>query len=102
MRTWAFVLITGGKHFLCLERAPLTADVDAVRTEPGGEVPNNEIPWRRYSRVAESDALIVSLRGESDTHGNITLTWGENGEHTLNLKKAEWRLDQPPKHDVER
>lgn len=92
MRTYAFALGTGSKHYVCIERQPWPADADPVQTDDTGRIRDGSIPWSRYSRIAESDSPISSLRGESDTSGTITLTWNSSGEQHLKMDRTKWKL----------
>lgn len=80
---YAFALAEGGKHFLCLDREPYAGKVDVPRTDSDRRLIRDEFHLNRYSRIAESDAPFVSLKGEADAIGNILLTWGEAGEGHL-------------------
>ena len=92
-RVYAFILGEGGKHFVCLEKAPFSTSAPRPELDVEGKVRDNGLPFAFYSRIAESETPLAALRGEADANGNITLTWGKNGESRKLLLRDEWRIE---------
>ena len=93
--TYAFVLGSKGKHFVCLEKVPLPGPLSRIWKEADGQLTDGGLPFVRYARLFESDAPIVSLQGESDNNRNITLRWGKDGENKRSFLENEWRIPDP-------
>ena len=92
---YAFVLAMNGKHFVCLTKTPYSGRVDIPRTDSNGKLIYQDFQLFRYSRVAESDTPIVSLKGEADALGRIQLTWGAAGEGRLFIDRSDSILNPP-------
>jgi hypothetical protein len=108
--TFVFSLASGGQHFLCARRQPITdwghyrsrAD---LRLSPDGVLtPDEAHLLSPYSRFAESDTPFESLAATADAESNLTITWiardpsAPSGTRpsTLVLQKANWLVEPPP------
>jgi hypothetical protein len=93
LRAYAFVLGYGGKHFICVERLPYPHDAGEIIKDQEGRVTDLGLPFRRYTRFAETDEPIRSLRGTSDAAGDLVLMWEQGGsERRLNLARTDWHI----------
>jgi hypothetical protein len=93
LRAYAFVLGYGGKHFICVERLPYPHDAGEIIKDQEGRVTDLGLPFRRYTRFAETDEPIRSLRGTSDAAGDLVLIWEQGGsERRLNLARTDWHI----------
>jgi hypothetical protein len=85
---YAFVLGTAGKHFLCLTMIPYAQEIRPIGTDSAGNLIYQDFELSRYTRVAETDSPIVSLRGETDAAGHVHLSWGAEGERRLVVDRS--------------
>jgi len=92
---YVVLLAAGGKHFICLDRAPFSGKVDQPPTDSAGKLIDYGFHLNRYSRLADSDTTIVSLKGEADASGNMLLTWGSAGERRLFVDRNHLILSPP-------
>jgi hypothetical protein len=96
LRTFAFALEAEGRHYLCLFNHALPYDPDPVRNFHLGLVrPEDMESLRAYHRIAESVSPVLSVSGEADRDGTITVRWGSTGEGLRRLRRDEWRLAVP-------
>ncbi len=94
-RTFAFVLVAEGKHYVCLHALAEREDFNP-RVIVAGQVRDRTLNGLYiFSRVGESESPVSNLRAEADQDGTITLRWGAKGEGARRLRQDEWRLPVP-------
>jgi hypothetical protein len=90
----AFLLASGGKHFLCLDKRPFAGKINTKPADSTGRLNWSEFHLNRYSRIAESDTPIAGLIGESDQSGNVQLTWGEQNQRKVVVRREDLIFDR--------